>query len=330
MGNLDGSQYRKTVWKTPIGDAYQNPMGNGPRATPTVSDGIVYVYSGEGILVALDEIKGTVLWSKNLPKELSGKPSEYGMSCSPLVVEGRIVVHVGAPGAAIVGMDRKTGDISWKAGEGPAGYSSPVTMNLHGSTQVVSLIGNQVLGLDPKSGKVLWSFPFETEFACNTACPVQLGNNVLVSAGENHGSLLLAIEKNNNGWRCTETWSSYGNSSSLRSEWQTPVYLDGYLYGMDNVGNAGPVSHLVCVDAKTGKSVWKKQRFGKGNLIAADGKLILSNIDGELILVKASKEGYEELGRTGVVGFTRQAPVLIAGKLFMRDESEIVCLAIEK
>src|SRR5262249_61600648 len=126
----------------------------------------------------------------------------------------------------------------------------------------------------------------------------------------------------------TTAWESQGPGSVMRNEWQTSILLDGYLYGLDNVGGAGPVTHLNCVEAATGKRVWQKQRFGKGNLIAADGKLFIATIDGALVIVRANPERFEELSRANVFGGTRQAPALLDGRLYLRDSSEIICIDI--
>ena len=114
----------------------------------------------------------------------------------------------------------------------------------------------------------------------------------------------------------------------MRNEWQTAIQLGEYLYAFDNVGSAGPVTHLVCIEATTGKQVWRKTRFGKGNMIAADGKLFATTMKGELVIIKATPNGYEELGRSTVIGTTRQAPALANGRLYLRDGKEIVCLNV--
>jgi hypothetical protein len=106
--------------------------------------------------------------------------------------------------------------------------------------------------------------------------------------------------------------------------------LDGHLYGFDNVGGAGPISHLTCVNASTGERAWQQLRFGKGNLIAADGKLFISMINGELVIARATPKSYEEIGRATLIGPTRQAPALAGGRLYLRDNKEIVCLDVRK
>ena len=112
----------------------------------------------------------------------------------------------------------------------------------------------------------------------------------------------------------------------MKNEWQTSILLDGKLYGLDNVGSAGPVTHLACIEAATGKPVWQQPRFGKSNLISADGKLIFSTMKGEVVIAKGSPEGYHEIGRSKVLKTTRQAPALANGRLYLRDDAEIICV----
>ena len=116
----------------------------------------------------------------------------------------------------------------------------------------------------------------------------------------------------------------------MRNEWQTSILLDGFLYGFDNVGSAGPVTHLTCVNAQTGERVWRKTRFGKGNLISAGGKLFISTMAGDLVVVKATPDRYEEMGRQNVMVKTRQSPALADGRLYLRDRATILCLDIRE
>jgi outer membrane protein assembly factor BamB len=261
--------------------------------------------------------------------EQGGKPSDYGMSCSPLVVGDHVVVAAGGPKATLIAYDAKSGELVWKAGEGEAaGYASPVLLDVGGRQQIVAMTGGSVIGIAPMSGDLLWRYPYKTDFNCNTATPLAIDGNVFISAGENHGSVLLKLMPEGDKFQITEVWSSLGVKSVMRNEWQTSILIDGYLYGFDNVGSAGPVTHLTCVRAATGERAWQQLRFGKGNLIAADGKLWISTMKGELVVVRASPEAYDEIGRATVIGTTRQAPALSGGLLYLRDDQDVVCLAV--
>ena len=129
-------------WQTPLAPEYQNGMGDGPRATPAITDAAVFVHTGEGILAALDRTDGHVLWTRQPVKDFGGEPAEYGMASSPLVHAGRVIVHVGAPQATLAAYDAATGSPVWQVGaEDAAGYSSPTLLTIGGREQVVAFTG---------------------------------------------------------------------------------------------------------------------------------------------------------------------------------------------
>jgi outer membrane protein assembly factor BamB len=318
------------LWETDIAPAYKNQMGDGPRATPTIAGDQVFVFTGEGILAAVKFSDGKLLWSHDVLDEHKGEGADYGMACSPLVVAGKVIVTAGAPAAAVVAYDAKSGELAWTAGDDLPGYSSPALLKVGGAEQVVVFTGSSVMGLKADTGERFWRHPYETDFGCNIVTPIAYKDQVFVSSGENHGSVLLSLKNVGDEFKASEVWSSYGPKSVLRNEWQTSILLGDYLYGFDNVGGAGPVSHLTCINAATGKPAWQQARFGKGNMIAAEGKLFMSTLAGELVIARASPKKYEELGRKVVVGKTRQAPALAGGLLYLRDDKEIICLDVRK
>lgn len=320
------------LWAKDVAPAFKNAMGDGPRATPAIAGDTVYVFTGEGILAALKTADGKIVWQKDVVAQFGGKPTDYGMACSPLVIGDRVVVTAGVPDATVVAFDRHTGEVAWTAGkEFPPGYSSPAVLKLGGREQLVAFHGAGSFGLDPATGVELWGYPYVTDFACNIATPLAVDGGVFLSSGENHGSVLLSLKpQSDKKFAVSEVWTSQGPKSVLRNEWQTSILLDGALYGFDNVGGAGPITHLTCINAATGERNWQQLRFGKGNMIAADGKLFISTIQGELVAVNANPKTFEELGRKTVISKTRQAPALAGGFVFLRDDREIVCLDVRQ
>jgi outer membrane protein assembly factor BamB len=318
------------LWETTIGGAYKNQMGDGPRATPAVADGDVYAYTGDGILNRVNAKNGKGIWSVNLLEKCNVEPSDYGMSSSPLVAAGQVIVHVGGDDTAVVSVDVKSGEVLWHAGSGPAGYSSPSLSTIDGVEQVISITGSELLGIDLKSGVKLWSYPFETDYACNTANPVINGNGVFISSGENHGCVMLDVEKADAGWQVKVRWESTFTKSVMRNEWQTSIVVDGYLYGFDNVGAAGPTTHLSCIEAATGKVMWREARFGKGNMILADGKLWITTMDGALVLVNPDPSGFKTLGRSQFFEGTRQTLSIANGYGYIRSTSEVICIDLKR
>lgn len=320
----------KTKWKTRVGKPYKNSMGDGPRATPAIHADAVYSFSGDGILSAHRFADGKPIWQHDTIAELGGKVADYGMACSPLIVGDLVIVTVGAPNAAVVAYHCKTGKLAWKAGSDSAGYSSPALLRVGDQQQLVVFTGASAIGISPDKGTQLWRYPYKTNFDCNIATPLAHKGNVFISSGENHGCSLLSIAKGSDGFSVKEIWKSHGPASVMRNGWQTSIAHNGHLFGLDNVGAATALTHLNCVNIETGKRIWQQKRFGNGNLIAADGKLILTTMKGDLVFARLSTEGYHEIGRQKVIGKTRQSAVLANGRLYLRDDREIVCIDVRK
>ena len=233
----------QSLWQFPIAKAYLNPMGDGPRATPLIEKNVVYALSGEGILCAKKLDSGEPIWSVDTPEKLGGKVPEYGMACSPLVHGNAIIVTVGAPDACVGAFEKSSGELLWTAGsETAAGYSSPAILNIGDQRQLVVFAGNKALGIDPANGTELWSYEFVTDYNCNIATPLLIGEHLLLSSGENHGTVLLSVPSKPGG-TAKEIWTSLGNRSVLRNEWQTSLLVDNALYGFDNIGSAGPITN---------------------------------------------------------------------------------------
>jgi outer membrane protein assembly factor BamB len=219
----------------------------------------------------------------------------------------------------------------WTAGSGSAaGYSSPTLLPINGREQLVAFVGSGLLVIDPEQGDVLWSYDFETDYDCNIATPISVGSGVFISAGESHGCALLEFSVAGGVSSVDEVWKDFGPMAVMRNEWQTSILLDEFLFGFDNVGSAGAITHLECIHASTGESAWEQLRFGKGNMIAADGKLWITNMDGELVIVRATPDRFEELDRAQVITSTRQAPVLANGRLYIRGDEEAVCIDVRE
>jgi outer membrane protein assembly factor BamB len=140
----------------------------------------------------------------------------------------------------------------------------------------------------------------------------------------------LDVTLSNGEYNVVTRWKSLDSKSVMRNEWQTSIVVGDFLYGFDNVGAAGPVSHFSCIEAKTGKLVWQQKRFGKGNLVYADEKFFLTTIDGELVIAEANPNGFKENSRVQLVGKNRQTLSISNSRGYLRDDNEVVCLELKK
>ena len=253
-----------------------------------------------------------------------------GVCCSPLVEGGLVFANPGGPdGNSIAAFDKKTGELAWTALSDPPGYSSPVAATIGGARQVVFFTGRGPVALSPADGKELWRYPWQNEFEVNAATPVvfqtrdgdHVDDYVFISSGYGKGCVLLHIQGNE---RRGFTAQRVYKGNQLCSHFASPVLVGSYLYGFNE-------STLTCLDARTGAVCWKQGGFGKGSLLRTEKYLVVLGERGKLALVEASPEGYKELSRCQPLKTRSWAmPVLVDGRLYLRDEEKILCLDLRR
>lgn len=307
------------VWRFLLGEPVETEFGNGPRSTATVDGGRLYVVSSRSVLVALSTVDGSELWRQDLAGE---RPvPRFGYSMSPLVDGGQVIVEAGSedPGRSVAAFDAATGEERWRALDGGAGYSSPIAVELGGVRQYVFARreGPEVVALST-SGEVLWRHQIGATAVI--PMPVFLPPNLLFisSSDDDFGGLMLRAEKTADGFQTEEVWQE----RLMRNHFNTSVAVDGFIYGFDN-------ATFKCLEAETGAMRWARRGFGKGSLIAAGDLLFVLGDNGTLALVRATPEGYRELGRTrAMTGKAWTAPSLAGGRIYLRDQDEIVALEV--
>ncbi len=302
------------VWRARIGDAFQDPFGNGPRATPTVAGETVYALSAGGSLHALGVADGEPRWSVNLVEEFNTQVPRFGYSPSPVVEGWLLLLEVGGQeGNALVAFNRQTGEVVWSVLSGPAGYSSPVITELAGRRQIVLPLGRTLTGLG-LNGAVLWEYALEEPAI---AMPVVVeGDRIFISAMGDTGCAMLRIRRSEGGFSAEPMWEN----RQMRNHFNSSVVVGKALYGFDN-------ATLKCLDLETGEVKWAHRGFGKGSLIAVGDRLLVLTVKGALVMVEASPEGYRELGSyQALEGKSWTAPSFSAGRVYLRNLSQMTCL----
>jgi outer membrane protein assembly factor BamB len=313
------------LWEATPHVAFKNMYGNGPRSTPTIVGDLVYTQSVTGPLSCYEVKTGKRVWEVDLLKEFGAKNITWGLSASPLV-EGELVYALpGAPGAGVAAFDRKTGRLAWKSGNDKAAYASPIVVTVGGKRQIIFFNAAGLLAVTPEQGKELWRIEWPTEFDCNIATPLVIGGDQLfVSSGEEVGCVLYKLAADG---PPTVVWESKGKKSVMLNYWANAVAHEGYLYGLS--GEFDKRIDLNCVDLKNGKLKWSKQGFGKAAVLLADGHLFLTTKKGDVVLVRATPEKYEEKARlAGFLAETRTVPTLANKRLYLRDREQIFCLDV--
>ena len=310
------------LWQTPIADAYKNSYGNGPRSTPTIEGEFVYVTSVSGPIACLNVRDGKIVWQHDLFKDFGSKNLNWGVAAS-MTIEGELALAIpGAKGAGVAAFDKKTGKLVWKLGDDKAGYATPIAVTVGGQRQIIFFTASGLLAVSP-AGKELWRVAWTTEYDCNIATPLVIGDKLFVSSGEEVGCALFQLK--------TEgppdvVWESKGAKSSMLNYWANTVMHDGHLYGFS--GEFSKRIDLRCVDLATGKVKWSQDGFGKGSVTLADGHLFITTKKGDLVLVRATPERFDEKARVTVLGENRTVGTIANKRLYLRDKEKIVCLDI--
>lgn len=332
-----GKLLGETNWRVEYRDVDTRWGGDyGPRATPIAAGTLVYAFGADGDLVCCEqEPQGGqlhVVWRKNLPllfpPELPA--TWWGWSISPLVAGDLLIVMTGSPQGSVVALERMSGEVRWKALSDKPAYSSPVLANMPVAperTQVIVLTAARLAGLDLHTGQLLWSFPWTTQYDCNIATPIVSGNYVFISTDYGKGSALVEISKQADGQLRAET---VYETRQYQNHFATSVLVGDRLYGFH--GNTP--SSLTCLDLRTGKVLWSARReIDKGCLLYADGRLIVFTENGELVLVEPRNDGYAVRGRYRVFPGSHSTwalPALANGRLYVRNDRELVCLDLRR
>jgi outer membrane protein assembly factor BamB len=307
-----GRELWTNIWEA---EFRESMGGDGPRATPTWSDGRVYALGAIGELRALDAASGQVRWRTNILNDAGASNLTWGMAAAPLVVGNTLIVLPGgAAGASVLAYDRVTGRRLWSALQDQASYASPVQVTLGGVPQILVFTAARLVGLSLDGGTVLWDYAWPGPNGINAAQPLVLdGDRVYISSGYGMGAAVLQIAKGDSGFSAREVW----RNTRMKNRFASAVVHDGVIYGLDE-------SILAAVDAATGEQKWKGGRYGYGQLLLADGHLIVLTEDGELALVKANPARHEEIARFQVLnGKTWNPPAMAGGYLLVRNLAEM-------
>ena len=310
-------------WTVRVAPTFKGHDGadDGPIATPAIDGGDVFAAGPHGHLVALDLASGRERWRHNLVREFGAGVPDWGFGSSPLVAGNLVVVPTGgANSRGLLAFHRASGQLEWRAPHSTSrGYSSAVLATIAGLRQIVVAAGNRVYGVAPADGRTLWSVPGPDPLDVVSNSPVILPGDRVLYGTWNH-SVLAKVTRIGETFSAAEVW----RSTRLRAYNGPTLHRDGFLFTF-----TGP--QLICADAATGAIRWQ-ERVGAGTLMGLGPYLVvLGQTSGDLRIVRASPERYEELSRTAV--FTPEVmsvtgPSLAGGRLFLRNVREIAAFAL--
>lgn len=301
----------------------------GPFATPTWHAGRIYYTTPTGLAGCLDADRGASRWSVNVRTTFRGRGTEFGYAATPLVEDGRVILPVGGRGASLVALNADDGSTAWAAGDGPASYCPAYPITVRGRRLIVAFLQNSLALHDAATGKRLWQHELSSDYDEHSAWPLYVEPHLLISSPFKLGAQVFRLEAQGDGPSVTQVLANVALSNDVCSS----VVLDGKVYGFDlHQAQASPHrasrGAFKCLELTTGRARWETDRVGQATVLVADGKLILLNDTGTLILARATPRSYDELARHRVLdgGLCWTPPALHRGRLYVRNQKRLVCL----
>lgn len=315
-----------TLWQSPYSAPITTSMSRapGPRATPLVIDDRVFTVGATGKLHRFDTSSGKVEWAVDLYGSFKPPVQDEYYAASPLAYRDTLIVPVGAPGASVVAFDQRSGRVVWKAHDFRISYASPILIEVDGQTQAVIVMESEVIGIDPATGALLWTHPHANRTKTNVSTPVWgPGNLLFVSSAYDSGGRMLKLTRNGKSTTVEELWYS----RELRVHVANPVRVGDTIYGSS--GDFGP-TFFSALDVRTGATRWQERDVAKASMIHADGKFIMLNEQGELLLARPGDAGLQVLASAQILTPPSWTPPSLAGTtLYLRDRHHALALSLK-
>jgi outer membrane protein assembly factor BamB len=298
---------------------WESNGGAGPRATPTLSNGRVYTLGATGIMNALDDGTGAVVWSRNAVSDTGAKIPGWGISGSPLVVGDVVIV---AASGTLVAYDLATGKPRWFGPRSGTGYSSPQLLTIDGVAQILLMSSTGATSVALADGKLLWNYSWPSDTRIMQPAVIADGD-LMISVGDGMGGggmRRIAVKQGSSGWTIEERWTS----EDMNANFNDFVIHKGHAFGFD-------YGTVACIDLKDGKRKWKGARHGYGQLLLLPDQdvLLLVSEKGELALVKATPDQFTELARfPAIEGKTWNHPALAGDVLLVRNDHEMAAFRL--
>lgn len=227
-GSADGQQILfcldadsgKEIWKRPFEKELRDEFSPGPRATPTVDDGLVYIVGGSGTVLCCNAESGSEVWSqrfKHVP--------QWGYSGSVLVEGDLAIFSAGGSDGAIRAVNKKTGKKVWRCDNDDPGYATPLPFEYGGRKFICAFTANRASIIDLEAGKLVGKIPWKTDWKVNAAAPIYHDGHLFLNSGYQTGCGLFKLSAKNGKITAKEIWKS----KVLLNKFQSAILTEGNL-----------------------------------------------------------------------------------------------------
>jgi outer membrane protein assembly factor BamB len=315
-----------TLWEhtTPMtfqSDAAQE-MGNGPYTTPLLVGQRLFTTGVAGRLQCLDRAGGKVIWTQQLWDDHGGSRMMYGYASSPIAYRNSVIVPVGGRGKSLMAFNQADGKVVWARQDFGNVYSSPILIQVGGLDQLVALMDGALVALNPVNGDLQWQIPFKADYSIAVATPLWLpGNLLFVSSEYNGGAKVIELQRQGQQIAAKELWSS----NRLRLHHGNAMCIDDTIYFTS--GGKGSPAILTAADVRSGEVRWQERSIGKATFVRADGKLVVLEQSGTLMIAHPSPQGFKISARAQMLtSLAWTPPTLVGTRVYLRDRRDMLAV----
>lgn len=326
----------RSLWEQRYDWSWQ-PRGPypGPYASPTYARGKLFVASPTGLVTCVESRTGSTVWSVSLKERFAGKGWDFGYAATPLVEEDKVILPVGGPGAGLAALHVGDGRTVWTSeGNDPASYCPALPIDLGGRRLIVGYLQNVLVFVDMRTGKLVHRQTLSRDYDEHSAWPVYREPNLFLASPFRVSAQMLRLNADDSGAIEAKTiWSNRDFCNDVVSSVAQGDCIFGFdLRQLQSSPHRSSRGLFRCLDWATGKVRWSTDKVGQAAVLVADGKLILLEDTGRLVLARTDPSEYQELGQTQLFedAICWTPPTLWRGKLFVRGGTRAMCLLVGK
>jgi outer membrane protein assembly factor BamB len=330
------SRTGEMIWKKEYAVTYSISYPAGPRCTPVVDGEYVYTLGAEGDLYCFEVKNGNVVWSKKLKEAYKTTSALWGYAAHPLIDGDKLITLAGGEGSHTVCLNKKTGKEIWRFGTAAEqGYSPPSIIQAGGVRQLILPNPFAINSIDPETGKLYWTLPYDASNGSIIMVPIQAGKYLYV-AGYSDKNLLIELDDKSP--KAKEVWRNVAKKGLSPVNVQ-PMAIGDVIYGMDQSGE------MIAFKIATGERLWetsspvsrRPQGSGTAFIVRSGDLFYLFNELGEIVIAKMTPKGYEEISRQKIIDQTNNAfgrevvwcpPAFANGCVYVRNDEKIVCVPL--
>jgi outer membrane protein assembly factor BamB len=338
-------QQGRRLWTATNGASWKSPYP-GARSSCTFAQGRLLHLNAHARIACYEEATGRELWAVDLQDRFGSRKITWATSECVLVDGQRVIVTVGGSKALVAALDLGTGKTVWTtpslllgpapspaqqrvkepAGEAdPPSYTSPILFTLGGRRHLVGCSQRHVFGVDPDSGRLLWTRPLQTRYHVVAMTPVLVDDAVFMTAPDTEDARLYRLNVAADSVDVAEVWST-----KLDTCHGGVVRLGDALYGSWYRAGKG----WACLDAKTGAVRYQTDALAKGSILYADKRLYVLSEEGEMALLRPTESAFEFEGKFRLVPERKNDvwthPVILDGRLYLRYHDTLFCYDIRR